>query len=62
MKIRFHEGYCSHQRVVPKIKTLWPESMSKLCHPSNRHLLERLVPTFADTGCHVVSAADPLCP
>jgi hypothetical protein len=27
--------------------------------PSNRHLLVKLVPTFADEGCRVVSATDP---
>jgi hypothetical protein len=27
--------------------------------PSNRHLLVKLVPTFADRGCRVVSATDP---
>jgi hypothetical protein len=27
--------------------------------PSDTHLLEKLLPTFVDTGCRVVSATDP---
>jgi hypothetical protein len=41
-----------------KTKTPWPESASELYQPSDRSLLSKLVPTFADRGCHVVSAAD----
>jgi hypothetical protein len=37
----------------------WPESASELCRPSERRLLAKLVPTFADRGCHVVSVTDP---
>jgi hypothetical protein len=40
-------------------KTLWLESASKLYRPSDRRLSAKLVPTFVDRGCHVVSAADP---
>jgi hypothetical protein len=40
-------------------KPLWPESMSELYQPSDRRLSEKLVPTFADRGCHVVSVTDP---
>jgi hypothetical protein len=29
--------------------------------PSDRRLSEKLVPTFADTGCHVVSVTDSYC-
>jgi hypothetical protein len=31
----------------------------RIIQPSNRRMLEKLVPTFADRGCCVVSAADP---
>jgi hypothetical protein len=27
--------------------------------PSDRRMLVKIVPTFADRGCHVVSATDP---
>jgi hypothetical protein len=37
----------------------WPESASELYRPSDRHLSAKLVPTFVDKGCHVVSVTDP---
>jgi hypothetical protein len=33
--------------------------MSELYRPSDRRLSAKLVPTFADKGCRVVSATDP---
>jgi hypothetical protein len=33
----------------------WPESVSELYRPSDCHLSAKLVPTFADTGRHMVS-------
>jgi hypothetical protein len=40
--------------------TPWLWSASELCRPSERPpLLGEVVPTFADRGCCVVSAADP---
>jgi hypothetical protein len=36
-------------------KTPWPESERKLCRPSDRSLSAKLVPTFVDRVCHVVS-------
>jgi hypothetical protein len=45
---------------MPKInKTPWPESASELYRPSDRRLSSKLVPTFADRECHVVSVMDP---
>jgi hypothetical protein len=38
-----------------KKKTQWSESASELYRPSDRCLSAKLVPTFADRGCHVVS-------
>jgi hypothetical protein len=35
------------------------ESASVLCRPSDRRLSAKLVPTFADRGCHEVSMTDP---
>jgi hypothetical protein len=40
-------------------KTPWPEPSSELYRPSDRRLSATLVPTFADTGCHMVSVTDP---
>jgi hypothetical protein len=40
-------------------ETLWPESASELYRPSDHRLSAKLVPTFADRGCHVVSMMDP---
>jgi hypothetical protein len=37
----------------------WPYSACELYRPSNRRLSAKLVPTFADRGCRVVSATDP---
>jgi hypothetical protein len=37
----------------------WPESASELYRPSYRRLSAKLVPTFADRGCHVVRVRDP---
>jgi hypothetical protein len=44
---------------VYKKQTPWPESASELYRPSGRPLSEKLVPTFADRWCHVVSVTDP---
>jgi hypothetical protein len=38
-----------------KTRTPWPESASELYGPRDRRLSAKLVPTFADRGCHVVS-------
>jgi hypothetical protein len=40
-------------------KTPWPESASELYRPSDRRLSAKLMPTFADRGCHVVSVTNP---
>jgi CBS-domain-containing membrane protein len=42
-----------------KLKTPWPESARELYRPSDRRLSAKLLPTFADRGCHVVSVTDP---
>jgi hypothetical protein len=39
-------------------KELWPEYASELYRPSYRRLSAKLVPTFADRGCHVVIVID----
>jgi CBS-domain-containing membrane protein len=40
-------------------KTPCSESASELYGPSDRRFSAKLVPTFADRGCHVVSVTDP---
>jgi CBS-domain-containing membrane protein len=45
--------------VSDKKITPWPESESELYRPSDRRLSAKLVSTFADKGCHVVSVMDP---
>jgi hypothetical protein len=44
---------------INKNKTPWPQSASELHRPSDRHLSTKLVPTFADRGCRVISVTDP---
>jgi hypothetical protein len=38
--------------------TPWPESTRELYRPSDRRLSAKLMPTFADIECHVVSVTD----
>jgi hypothetical protein len=45
--------------LLRKMRTPWSESASELYRSNDRHLSMKLVSTFADRGCHVVSAADP---
>jgi hypothetical protein len=40
-------------------QTAWPEFASELHRPSGRSLPTKLVATFANKGCHVVSVTDP---
>jgi hypothetical protein len=39
-------------------KTPWPQSASELYRPRDHHLPAKLVLTFADRECHMVSATD----
>jgi hypothetical protein len=39
-------------------KTPWPESASELHRPRDFRLSAKLVSTFVDRGCHVVSVTD----
>jgi hypothetical protein len=39
--------------------TPWPDSASEIYIPSDSRLSAKLVPTFADRGCCVISATDP---
>jgi hypothetical protein len=48
--------YCDYKK--PKLK-LKLNSVAELYRPSDRHLSAKLVPTFADGGCHVANVTDP---
>jgi hypothetical protein len=64
-EVRTELGVVSHadstSAAIPegKKKTPWPESASEVYRPSDGRLSTKLVPTFADRGCHVVSVMDP---
>jgi hypothetical protein len=52
--------YLHTDHLFPYIKkTSWSQSESELYRPSDCHLSTKLVPTFVDRGCHVVSMTDP---
>jgi hypothetical protein len=42
-----------------KKQTPWSYSASQLYRPSDRRMSAKLLPTFADRGCRVVSAIYP---
>jgi hypothetical protein len=53
-------GYLKRlMKYITNNQTPWLESSSELYRPSDRSLAAKLVPTFADRGCHVVSVTDP---
>jgi hypothetical protein len=54
-----NEHSVNNNEVKGKKKTPWSESASELYRPSDRRLSAKLLPTFADRGCHVVSVTDP---
>jgi hypothetical protein len=58
-KHMFIFSFSSGLRLIKELP--WPESASELYRPSDCRLSSKLVPTLADRGCCVVSAADPLC-
>jgi hypothetical protein len=55
-----HVMYMVNEVVVLKQNehTPWPESANELYRPSDRSLSAKLMPTFADRRCHVVSATN----
>jgi hypothetical protein len=55
-----HTALISEQRtpIHTYTHTPWPESASEPYRQSDRPLSEKLVPTFADRGSHVVSVTD----
>jgi hypothetical protein len=51
--------FMSTVKLYGEKKNLWSLSASELCRPSDRRLSAKLVPTFEDGGCRVVSGTDP---
>jgi hypothetical protein len=45
--------------IIIIVITPWPDPASELYLPGDRRLSVKLVPTFADTGCHAVCVTDP---
>jgi hypothetical protein len=47
------------QQTIQTNQTPWPESVNDLHRPSSHLLSAKLVPTFADSVCCVISVTDP---
>jgi hypothetical protein len=60
-RLRIAEQYLHFPKLymTKNKQTPWSESASVLYYPGNRRLSAKLVPTFADRGCHVVNVTDP---
>jgi hypothetical protein len=52
-----NKGHVTHNEYNQP--TPWSQSASELYRPSHYRLSVKLVPTFADRRCHVVSVTDP---
>jgi hypothetical protein len=50
-----------HCSFIRWVKTPWIKSASELYRPRGRRLSAKLVPTFVDRECHVVSVTDSYC-
>jgi hypothetical protein len=59
LKQCFGEWTLLRPEIVPRLHTPWLLSASELYRPSDRRLSAKLVPTFADRGCPVVTATNP---
>jgi hypothetical protein len=46
------------RKTAPSRVTVWAESASEQYLSSDRHLSAKLMPTFVDIECHVVSVSD----
>jgi hypothetical protein len=57
--VRNHTSTKQYHILYKQKQTPWPESVSELYRPSDRCLSAKLVPTFADRRCHVVSVTNP---
>jgi hypothetical protein len=59
MCISYFHQWVLKPSINSKNWTTWPESARELYHLSDRLFSVKLVPTFANRGCHVVSVTDP---
>jgi hypothetical protein len=59
--IKYHFQHILEYVQTNKKQTPWSESASELYRLSDRRLPAKLVPTFADRGCHLVSVTGPNC-
>jgi hypothetical protein len=53
-----HSAVYDSEVLTASLETPWLWSASELYQPSDRRLLPKLVTTFADRGCRVVSSTD----
>jgi hypothetical protein len=53
------EAIVTHMCILGGGETPWPECVNKLYRANDRRLSAKLVPTFADRRCYVVSVTDP---
>jgi hypothetical protein len=56
---QFLSSYADDQNKNTRKKKPCPESASELYRPRDRRLSAKLVPTFVNRGCHVVSVTGP---
>jgi hypothetical protein len=54
-----HDVLCETNKTKQQIQ--WSESASELYRPIDRRLSAKLLSTFADRGCNVVSVTDSYC-
>jgi hypothetical protein len=59
MKLLIMQFSPSSCHLIPQKQTPWSESASELYRLRDRRFLAKLVPTFVERGCHVVSVTDP---
>jgi hypothetical protein len=52
-KYRWKDNFEMDREQIEQKKTPWPESANELYRPSDRPLSAKLVPNFADRGCHL---------
>jgi hypothetical protein len=53
------QGHGAAERIRANKQTPWPESTNELYQPSNFCLSAKIVSTFVDRLCHMVSFTDP---
>jgi hypothetical protein len=51
--------FSAPSQLMDPVSKLGPQAYCDVTAVSDRHLYEKLVPIFADRGCHVVSVTNP---